>query len=117
MKVQWLLVIILPVFAYCRQPATPVHRPDSNIAAFSKLIDIPLPNGYTRVQAQDKSFAVFLRNIKIKKDPNVYLYNGHLKGNQSAQFVVLDIPVGKKDLQQCADAVRNAGAYEREPAG
>jgi hypothetical protein len=33
------------------------------------------------------------------------LYDGSLKKNQTAQFVVLDIPVGKKDLQQCADAV------------
>jgi hypothetical protein len=30
---------------------------------------------------------------------------GHAKRNQSAQFAVLDISVGNKDLQQCADAV------------
>jgi hypothetical protein len=35
----------------------------------------------------------------------VRLHNGKLKGNQNAQFVVLDIDVGKKNLQQCADAV------------
>jgi hypothetical protein len=35
----------------------------------------------------------------------VHLYDGRLKANQTAQFAVLDIPVGKKDLQQCADAV------------
>ena len=35
----------------------------------------------------------------------MFLYNGDLKPNQSAQFAVLDIPVGKKDLQQCADAI------------
>jgi Domain of unknown function (4846) len=35
----------------------------------------------------------------------VYLFNGAAKGNQQAQFAVLDISVGKKDLQQCADAV------------
>lgn len=105
MKVQWLLAIILPVFAYCRQPASPAHRPDSNITAFTKLMDIPVPAGFVRVQANDKSFGAWLRNIKIKKDPQVYLYNGNPKRNQSAQFAVLDIPVGKKDLQQCADAV------------
>lgn len=105
MKVKWLSAIFLPVFVYCRQPATPVQHPDSNITAFSKLIDIPLPAGYSRVQATDKSFAAWLRNIKIKKDPRVYLYNGNPKYNQSAQFAVLDLPVGKKDLQQCADAV------------
>ncbi len=40
-----------------------------------------------------------------KKDKTVYLFNGQLKGNQDAQYAVLDIPVGRKDLQQCADAV------------
>jgi hypothetical protein len=105
MKVQWLPVIILPVFAFCRQPATPVQHRDSNITAFSKLIDIPVPEGYIRLQATDKSFSTWLRNIKIKKDPQVYLYNGQLKRNQSAQYAVLDLPVGNKDLQQCADAV------------
>jgi hypothetical protein len=33
------------------------------------------------------------------------LYDGSLKRNQDAQFAVLNIPVGHKDLQQCADAV------------
>lgn len=35
----------------------------------------------------------------------MYLYNGDLKTNQAAQYAVLDIPVGKENLQQCADAV------------
>jgi hypothetical protein len=43
--------------------------------------------------------------VSLKKDKAVYLYNGKLKPNQSAQFAVIDIPVGNKDLQQCADAV------------
>lgn len=35
----------------------------------------------------------------------MYLYNGVLKTNQAAQYAVSDIPVGKQNLQQCADAV------------
>jgi hypothetical protein len=35
----------------------------------------------------------------------VYLFNGSLKSNQAAQFAVLDLPIGKTDLQQCADVV------------
>ena len=46
-----------------------------------------------------------MRDLNIKKDPTVYLYDGRKKWNQSAQYAVLDIPVGEKDLQQCADAV------------
>ena len=61
--------------------------------------------GFKRTPANDTSFATWLRSIRLKNDPRVYLYNGQLKSNQSAQFAVLDIPIGKKNLQQCADAV------------
>lgn len=67
--------------------------------------NIPTPRGYHRVDFGEKSFSTWLRSIHLKKDGRVFLYNGVLKSNQSAQFAVLDIPVGKKDLQQCADAV------------
>jgi hypothetical protein len=66
---------------------------------------IPLPDGYKRIPYPEGSFATWLRKISIKKDNRVYLYNGQLKKNQDAQFAVLNIPVGNKDLQQCADAV------------
>jgi len=41
----------------------------------------------------------------LKHDPGIYLFNGRLRDNQSTHFAVLDIPVGDKDLQQCADAI------------
>jgi hypothetical protein len=50
-------------------------------------------------------FAGWLRQIPLKKDRTVYLFDGSPKRNQDAQFAVLDISVGHKDLQQCADAV------------
>lgn len=67
--------------------------------------DIPLPEGYERLQLQESSFGYFLRKQSLKKDKTVYLYNGQPKYNQSAQYAVLNISVGNKDLQQCADAV------------
>jgi len=73
--------------------------------SYKYVEEIPLPTGYKRVIPDSNSFGQWLRKIKLKKDNHVYLYNGLLKRNQSAQFVVLDISVGKKDLQQCADAV------------
>lgn len=66
---------------------------------------IPVPDGYRRKEAANGSFAAWLRGIRLKSDRTVYLYNGHAKPNQSAQFAVVDIPVGTRDLQQCADAV------------
>jgi hypothetical protein len=74
-------------------------------AGFETIGAIPVPEGYERVTPLEGSFGEWLRTIRLKKDNHVYLYNGSLKRNQSAQFAVLDIPVGKKDLQQCADAV------------
>ena len=67
--------------------------------------DIQPPEGYKRLVADEASFATWLRSIPLKKERAVYLYNGKLKPNQSAQFAVVDISVGKKDLQQCADVV------------
>ncbi|MDP4264149.1 MAG: DUF4846 domain-containing protein [Bacteroidota bacterium] len=72
---------------------------------FQKESDIPAPAGYTRVELVAHSFGEWLRNVRLKKDNRVYLYNGSLKANQSAQYAVLDITIGTKDLQQCADAI------------
>lgn len=64
---------------------------------------IPTPAGYTRVKTDD--FGTHIRNYRLKEDKTVYLYDGTKKANQTAQYAVLDIPVGIMDLQQCADAV------------
>ena len=67
---------------------------------------IPLPSGYERVAAERGSFGDWLRSIPLKAEGSaVHLYNGHLKFNQSAHFRVLDIDVGSRNLQQCADAI------------
>lgn len=72
---------------------------------FDNIYAIPLPAGYKRKENQHSSFAHWLQQIQIKKDTTVYLFNGVKKNNQHAQFAVLDISVGNKNLQQCADAV------------
>jgi hypothetical protein len=66
---------------------------------------IEAPPGYVRVFLDKGSFGEWLRTVPVRKDSLVYLYDRSLKKNQSAQFAVLDIPVGARDLQQCADAV------------
>lgn len=94
-----LLFFIAPL-----QPAAPVKNLNK-MNAGATVGSIPLPSGYKRIEFEEKSFAAWLRNIELKRDKTVYLYNGLPKANQAAQFAVLNIPVGKKDLQQCADAV------------
>lgn len=79
---------------------------------------IPVPEGYQRVKLDEGSFGSWLRFVELKEgNPKVLLYNGELKGNQDAQFAVINMDVGKKDLQQCADAVMRMRAeylYSKE---
>lgn len=67
---------------------------------------IPVPNGYERANLRPGSFGDWLRHLPVNKGkPPVYLFNGKKKTNQEAHFLVVNIDVGDRDLQQCADAV------------
>ncbi|MFT5723895.1 MAG: hypothetical protein ACI9JN_001012 [Bacteroidia bacterium] len=66
--------------------------------------DIPLPEGYERLEFDSSSVATYLQNLSLKEDKQVYLYNGQLKHDQTVQYAVIDMDVGTRDLQQCADA-------------
>lgn len=71
------------------------------------------PKGFQRVKVAGSSFADWLRHLPLKpQGAKVHLYNGNLKGRQDVHYAVIDIDPGKKDLQQCADAVmRLRGEY------
>ncbi|WP_343631587.1 DUF4846 domain-containing protein [Fluviicola sp.] len=71
------------------------------------------PEGYGRKSQDSSSFGFYLRNLPLKKHGSeVHLYNGSLKGNQTAHAAVVNMSVGNRDLQQCADAVmRLRGEY------
>lgn len=66
---------------------------------------ITLPDGYKRIATGNGDYATFLRSIPLKGNKTVYLFNGIKKSNQHAQYAVIDMDAGTKDLQQCADAV------------
>ncbi len=64
-----------------------------------------LPDGYKRENYPENSYATYLRTFPLKPDTaRVIYYNGKIK-NKEVHSAVLDIDVGDKDLQQCADAV------------
>ena len=71
------------------------------------------PDGFERKSLDSTSFGFYLRNLPLKKHGSeVHLYNGSLKGNQTAHAAVINMSVGTRDLQQCADAVmRLRGEY------
>lgn len=64
------------------------------------------PIGYFRLSLPGGSFGAWLRDLPLHPgSPPVHLYNGQKKQNQFAHHSVINIDVGDKDLQQCADAV------------
>ena len=70
-----------------------------------RVQDIITPEGFQRIQIDDQSFGNYLRDLPLRKDRVVYMYNGAKKSNQSAQYAVIDRSPSNKDLMQCADAV------------
>lgn len=104
---QGFLLLFVPFLFSCtapsqqERPMVQTEQPPAPLPV--KVGMIPLPEGYVRIDAGD--YATFLRNIPLKKDNTVYLYNGAKKRNQQAQYAVLAIDAGNTDLQQCADAV------------
>ena len=67
--------------------------------------EIPPPEGFERLSVDSNHIGNYFRQLSLKSDNIVYLFNGQEKGNQHAQYRVLDIDVGTRNLQQCADAV------------
>ncbi|MCK5148358.1 DUF4846 domain-containing protein [bacterium] len=71
-----------------------------------RVLTIQLPDGYERPSYGENTFQFWLQNLPLKdKDQPVLLFNGATKGNQNAHFRIINMDVGEKDLQQCADAV------------
>ena len=64
------------------------------------------PDGYKRTEVDSTSFANYLRSLPLKPYGSmVHYYNGEEKRNNAVAAAVVDVTVGDKDLQQCADAV------------
>lgn len=63
------------------------------------------PEGFERVSQPEGSFGEYLRNLPLKPHGSkVTYYNGDIKP-WDVHAAVLDLDVGSRDLQQCADSV------------
>ncbi len=80
-----------------------LNRYDPNNSMI-KRIDVP--QNFERVVVENNSFADWLRHLPLKPDnPPFRLYDGTEKLYQDGHYAILDINIGKTDLQQCADAI------------
>ena len=89
----------------------------SNPAGKTVITRFSVPKGYERQTYQSNSFQYYLSNFPLQPiTAKVYYFNGKEKENDVCASV-LDIDVGKKDLQQCADAIMRLRAeylYEQK---
>lgn len=78
---------------------------------------IDVPDGFVRMGVETGSFGEYLRTLPLKPHGSkIELYDGRTKDTGS-HAAVLDMDVGDRDLQQCADAVMRLRAeylYGRE---
>lgn len=82
-------------------------RPADSIRTKSKpsIAGIPTPRHFQRIALPDHSFGSWLRKLPLRPDKTIRLYNGNPRQDQSIQHAVVDIPIGREDLLQCADAI------------
>lgn len=64
------------------------------------------PDGYQRKAYKAGEFGYFLQHLPLKKmGSEVLYYNGNVKAQNKIYVSVVNLPIGTRDLHQCADAV------------
>lgn len=97
-----LLTVVLCLFSFSNSNNTI----DSVVEANTIQQRFQPPSGFVRAEESKTSFANFLRNLSLKSvGSSVLYYNGAVKPNRNVYEAVVDLPIGKQDLHQCADAV------------
>ena len=110
------LYLLLSCFlCACTSNAEQLPETTNSIAAVENLVNpagatiaerFRLPKGFTRISYTQGSFAYYLRHFPLKPHgAEVLYYDGTVKANEGVYEAVLNIDVGKQNLQQCADAI------------
>jgi hypothetical protein len=96
---------ILLFASICLFPA--FNAPDNVLTRFKT------PEGYTQQKVEPNSFAAWLQSLPLKPSgTHTKTYRGDIARTDIETAAVVDISVGTRDLQQCADAVmRLRGEY------
>lgn len=95
------LYILLIIYAMACQGQSQHINPKGKTVSERFL----LPDGYQRLVHPPHSFAHYLQSLPLRPDgAKVHYHNGEIKSKDVYDGVV-DMELGKQNLQQCADAV------------
>ncbi len=126
----WILLIVFSGLDTCYEDNnTSGQRSDHTINHQSLVYQVndkgqtikdrfPTPFGFHRVNLSENSFSGYLRSLSLKSHGSqVKYYNGEIKPVNDVYLGVVDLPIGSKNLHQCADAVMRLRAeylYDQE---
>jgi Domain of unknown function (4846) len=100
------LTCAAPIAASAAPPTYAWRSPAAAAPADTLAARIAPPPGFERVAVAPESWAAWLRGLPLKPaGAPVLLYTGAPKWRQDVHVAVIDIDVGDRDLQQCADAI------------
>jgi hypothetical protein len=108
------LFSVLGFFVFCNSKENSkiqISNSNSISNALGNTIEtrFELPDGYKRIE--ENGFTDFLRKLPLKPEKSLVKYfDGDVKNNNKVYAAVVDLPIGNKDLHQCADAVMRVRA-------
>ena len=88
-------------------PSQTMKKPENLINPKGQTVQdrIRVPDGFERIDVENNSFGQYLRDLPLKPHgTKIRLYNGEVT-KKNVHVAVLNIDIGNRDLQQCADAV------------
>ena len=102
MKMNFILGIVILLLG-CKNDNSSIGFNSSGLTLLER---IKAPKGYDWIIEERGSFGEFLQNTTLKK-PGSQILDFRQKpiSNQSEHVAIMDYEIGKKNLQQCADAV------------
>jgi hypothetical protein len=107
MKVKFLFIAAISAVIFCVFSFSKINNiVKSNLSGNTIQQRFQPPLGFVREEESKSSFGHFLRNLSLKPlGANVLYYDGTVKYNRNVYDAVVNLPIGKQDLHQCADAV------------
>ncbi len=106
------LLLLLLLFAGCKEHKSSAQRmvqePAPVLYPRGATIETRFnpPAGFVRQPSPAAGYSYFLRHLSLKPEgAMVHYFDGRVKANPGIYAAVLDLDIGTKDLQQCADAV------------
>ena len=111
-KLIYLLIIPIFFFGSCLQIGNTDFGMESDVVSKLDTIGttiekrIKVPENFERTKVDTTSFSYYLRTLRLKPHGStVTLFDGRTKTNYNIYDAVIDLPIGNKDLHQCADAI------------